>query len=81
MGLFILEDKHLEHVPGTATLEDLDEVASAAREHHGDTEVKKSKDGIILVPQPSEDPNGKVKNMKMSRERPYFISTATRLLD
>lgn len=63
MGLLILEDKHLEHVPGTATLEDLNEVASAAREHHGHTELKKSKDGIIFVPQPSEDNNGMAGNM------------------
>lgn len=60
MGLGVLDDKHLEHVPGTATLEDLDELAvGAAREQAGRADVKRSKDGIILVPQPSDDPEGK----------------------
>lgn len=40
---------------GTATLEDFDQIASAARGR--DTgKLKKSKNGIILVPQPSDDP-------------------------
>ena len=38
---------------GTATLEDLDVFAAAS--HEGN--VKYSKDGVILVPQPSNDPN------------------------
>lgn len=62
MGLGILEDRHLEHVPGTATLDELDEVAAAARhEHDGRRELKKSSNGTILVPQPSDDPNGMLK--------------------
>ncbi|KAK4615484.1 hypothetical protein CLAFUW4_10172 [Fulvia fulva] len=52
MGLGVLNDHKLSHVPGTATLEDLDPLASAARGHN----VKKAKDGTILVPQPSDDP-------------------------
>ncbi|KAF2237603.1 putative MFS transporter [Viridothelium virens] len=56
MGLGILEDRKLEHVPGTATLEesrvDLDTSQVAA------TGLKTDKTGrIILVPQPSDDPN------------------------
>lgn len=39
---------------GTATLEDLDPVAAAAQ--RGGQHLKKTSDGIILVPQPSEDP-------------------------
>jgi len=59
MGLGVLDDRHLEHVPGTATLEDLDELAvGAARERAGRAEVKRSKDGIILVPLPSDDAEG-----------------------
>ncbi|KAK5173389.1 uncharacterized protein LTR77_002070 [Saxophila tyrrhenica] len=53
MGLGILEDKHLQHVPGTATLDDLDPLSSAPRHNN----VKHSKDGTVLVPQPSDDPN------------------------
>ena len=42
-----------DHMQGTATLEDLDPIAGASQ--HGN--LKHSKDGIILVPQPSDDPN------------------------
>ena len=52
MGLGILEDRKLEHVPGTATLDDLGGRIDAPR----DVRVKRSKDGTILVPQPSDDP-------------------------
>ncbi|KDQ52945.1 hypothetical protein JAAARDRAFT_61535 [Jaapia argillacea MUCL 33604] len=55
MGLGILEDKHLGvDVPGTCLLDDL----HAA--HHAEpssTHLKRTKDGIILVPQPSDSPN------------------------
>lgn len=61
MGLFVLEDTHLEHVPGTATLDDLDEQNAGAQEHGVHGELKKSKNGTILVPQPSDDPNGMYK--------------------
>lgn len=57
MPLGILQDRHLEHVPGTATLEDLDPVAALQQEADG-KELKKSRNGTILVPQPSNDPNG-----------------------
>ena len=53
MGLGVLNDTKLHHVPGTATLEDFDQLAGAPRGEH----VKRSKDGTILVPQPSDDPN------------------------
>ncbi|KAF2168980.1 hypothetical protein M409DRAFT_20991 [Zasmidium cellare ATCC 36951] len=52
MGLGVLNDRKLQHVPGTATLEDLDPLAAAPNGEH----VKKAKDGTILVPQPSDDP-------------------------
>ncbi|KAF2630705.1 MFS general substrate transporter [Macroventuria anomochaeta] len=57
MGLGILEDRHLEHVPGTAFVLDGDrkrEVAQDAARSH----LKYDKTGkILLVPQPSDDPN------------------------
>lgn len=55
MGLGVLEDKHLDNVPGTATIADLDELNVAQRTTTG--VVKYSRSGIILVPQPSDDPN------------------------
>ncbi|KAF3152821.1 hypothetical protein TWF569_002646 [Orbilia oligospora] len=57
MGLGILEDRHLAHVPGTAILEDDiqgDEVPVL------DPNLKYDNTGprpIVLVPQPSDDPN------------------------
>ncbi|KAF2015979.1 MFS transporter-like protein [Aaosphaeria arxii CBS 175.79] len=58
MGLGILDDHHLEHVPGTAlVLEDdrrRDEEQNAAR----NANLKYDRTGkILLVPQPSDDPN------------------------
>lgn len=57
MGLGVLEDRQLEHVPGTAFVLDGDrkrEVAQGAVHHH----LKYDKTGkILLVPQPSDDPN------------------------
>ncbi|KAM0721631.1 hypothetical protein Q7P37_002556 [Cladosporium fusiforme] len=74
MGLFILDDKHLEHVPGTATLDELDEVAAAARhEHHSRRELKKSSNGTILVPQPSDDPNDPLNYPLWRRDLITFI--------
>ena len=58
MGLGILEDKHLEHVPGTAHVLDGDrrrEVESHVAQREG---LKYDGSGkILLVPQPSDDPN------------------------
>ncbi|KAI0025805.1 MFS general substrate transporter [Xylariomycetidae sp. FL0641] len=61
MGLGVLEDKHLDHVPGTALLTD----AIGADHHHHrgrlDTSALrhgKGKDAdVVLVPQPSNSPN------------------------
>ncbi|EPQ61258.1 MFS general substrate transporter [Gloeophyllum trabeum ATCC 11539] len=59
MGLGVLEDKYLgQDVPGTCLLDDLH-----AKKHGAPVvdpsrpDVKRSKDGIILVPQPSDSPN------------------------
>ncbi|KAF2734535.1 serine/threonine kinase 16 [Polyplosphaeria fusca] len=59
MGLGVLEDRHLEHVPGTALLADI--VGEQEHRYHGrDTSALKHATGrnkdIVLVPQPSESP-------------------------
>ncbi|KAF2188702.1 serine/threonine kinase 16 [Zopfia rhizophila CBS 207.26] len=59
MGLGILEDHHLQHVPGTALLTDM--LDSQQHQYHGrDTSALKHGTGrnkdIVLVPQPSESP-------------------------
>ncbi|KAL5485631.1 hypothetical protein ACEPAI_6672 [Sanghuangporus weigelae] len=57
MGLGILSDPYLgENVPGTSLLDDLHARGS---KHYdaSDPNVKRGKDGIILVPQPSDSPN------------------------
>lgn len=61
MGLGVLEDSHLEHVPGTALLTD---VLDAQQQHrHGvlDTSALRHDKGrdadVLLVPQPSRSPN------------------------
>jgi hypothetical protein len=70
MGLGILEDHKLEHVPGTAfVLEDdrrREEEQAVAR----DFNLKYDKTGkTLLVPQPSDDPNDPLVRMCL------FIST------
>ncbi|KAI2615331.1 MFS general substrate transporter [Hypoxylon sp. NC1633] len=61
MGLGVLEDKHLPHVPGTALLTDV--VGSDNHHHHGALDTSalrhgKGKDSdVLLVPQPSRSPN------------------------
>ncbi|GAA6005560.1 hypothetical protein JCM10207_005250 [Rhodosporidiobolus poonsookiae] len=61
MGLGILEDKHLKHVPGTSVFsKDPNAVAAAAFEGVDLSLLKHGKgkhSHIILVPQPSDDPN------------------------
>ncbi|KAF3906503.1 hypothetical protein ABW20_dc0106905 [Dactylellina cionopaga] len=58
MGLGILEDHHLAHVPGTAILEDSN--SELEDNHVLDPNLKYDTTGpvpIVLVPQPSDDPN------------------------
>ena len=61
MGLGILDDKHLQHVPGTSVFSD-DVNATALKAYEGiDLDQLKHAKGknahIVLVPQPSDDPN------------------------
>jgi hypothetical protein len=56
MGLGVLEDKALEHVPGTVYV--FDDASRTAVEAERDTHSKRDKTGrIILVPQPSDSPD------------------------
>ncbi|KAI0010468.1 MFS general substrate transporter [Xylariaceae sp. FL0662B] len=63
MGLGVLEDNHLPHVPGTALLTDVIEADNEHHHHHGRLNTSalrhgKGKDSdIVLVPQPSKSPN------------------------
>jgi hypothetical protein len=61
MGLGILSDHALEHVPGTAQVfegEQRREVERKAGSRKGHSGLKYDKTGkILLVPQPSDDPN------------------------
>ncbi|KAH7906864.1 major facilitator superfamily domain-containing protein [Hygrophoropsis aurantiaca] len=57
MGLGILADRHLgEDVPGTSLLDDLHSKKPNGSAAY-DTNLKRSKSGIVLVPQPSSSPN------------------------
>ena len=57
MGLGVLDDKHLEHVPGTALLTDV----LGADGHGLNTSLLKHAKGrnsdVVLVPQPSRSPS------------------------
>ncbi|KAI0101090.1 MFS general substrate transporter [Daldinia grandis] len=61
MGLGVLEDKHLSHVPGTALLTDVGGAEDV--HHHGRLNTSnllhgKGRDSdVLLVPQPSNSPN------------------------
>ena len=61
MGLGVLDDKSLEHVPGTALPTDV--IGIDSHHHHGDLDTSLLKHGtgrnsdVVLVPQPSRSPN------------------------
>jgi MFS family permease len=56
MGLGILEPQGVEHVPGTTVY--FDETTPGEGDNHHDRHLKRDPSGtIILVPQPSDDPN------------------------
>jgi hypothetical protein len=63
MGLGIKEDKHLEHVPGTALLSELQRARQGPVDENLPPDVdtsglKHDKSGkLVLVPQPSDSPN------------------------
>ncbi|KAI9848685.1 MAG: hypothetical protein M1837_006772 [Sclerophora amabilis] len=58
MGLGVLRDRRMEHVPGTVFV--LDDISRTPARNPDNTRLKYDKNGtvpIILVPQPSDDPN------------------------
>ncbi|UPK99501.1 hypothetical protein LCI18_010436 [Fusarium solani-melongenae] len=58
MALGILEAPGVEHVPGTTRYFDDPSQPQAANEHHENLKFDRSgKEPIILIPQPSDDPN------------------------
>jgi len=77
MGVGILEDKHLEVVPGTAIFSEDPNAAALAAFQHLDIHKLKHATGkhseIILVPQPSDDPNDPL-NWPRWRKHAYFAT-------
>jgi len=66
MALGVLEDRALEHVPGTVYV--YDDESRPAAEAARDTHLKRDKTGrIILAPQPSNDPNDPLVPMSVYR--------------
>lgn len=58
MGLGILDDRHLQHVPGTAQVLQGEARTEVERNVVRDAGLKYDPTGtILLVPQPSDDPN------------------------
>lgn len=54
MGFGILQSSSMEHVPGTTLLY---EKSAHAEEHTGNLKGAPGRPELILVPQPSDDPN------------------------
>ncbi|KYK56897.1 Major facilitator superfamily domain, general substrate transporter [Drechmeria coniospora] len=57
MGLGILEPKSGEHVPGTTRLKYFDDSNNQTEASGNEAPPLKCQNGIILIPQPSDDPN------------------------
>ncbi|KAL5525242.1 hypothetical protein ACEPAF_9111 [Sanghuangporus sanghuang] len=77
MGLGILEDNHLEHVPGTTLFRD-DPNAVAEDVYQGiDLQSLKHAEGknshIVLVPQPSDDPNDPLNWSRVKKHTVFFV--------
>ncbi|BGP07936.1 putative MFS-type transporter [Rhodotorula toruloides] len=80
MGCWIAESTHTRetHVPGTSLLDDLK--ASPATQEQS-THLKRDKNGIVLVPQPSDDPRDPLNWPTWKRELAYWnIVFATSLV-
>ncbi|KAJ9613284.1 hypothetical protein H2200_003226 [Cladophialophora chaetospira] len=75
MPLGILEDYHLEHVPGTAPLEMIESAGIPEAGLADSLGLKYDPTGkIILVPQPSDDPNDPL-NWPRWRKEMFIIAT------
>ena len=83
MGLGILEDRHLQNVPGTSLFND-DPNAIAMKAFEG-LDISKLKHGqgkyahIVLVPQPSDDPNDPLNwpQWRKNMVSPHIVLDAT----
>ncbi|OQU97100.1 hypothetical protein CLAIMM_03091 [Cladophialophora immunda] len=74
MPLGILEDSKMEHVPGTAPLETVRNAASPEAGLVDSNALKHDKTGkIVLVPQPSDDPNDPL-NWPRWRKEMFIVS-------
>ena len=75
MGLGILDDHKLEHVPGTSVFSD--DPNATAEAVYVDVDLSRLKHGkgkdehIVLVPQPSDDPNDP---LNWSRWKKHLVS-------
>ncbi|KDQ63300.1 hypothetical protein JAAARDRAFT_202771 [Jaapia argillacea MUCL 33604] len=77
MGLGILEDKHLEHVPGTSIFSDDPNAAAQAAYEGIDLSLLKHGTGknahVVLVPQPSDDPNDPLNWPQWKKHMVFFV--------
>ncbi|EWG37104.1 hypothetical protein FVEG_00864 [Fusarium verticillioides 7600] len=74
MPLGILEAKGIEHVPGTTQYFDDPSRPQVAGEHHGDLKrVQVGTETIILIPQPSDDPNDPLNWSLLRRDLITFL--------
>jgi hypothetical protein len=84
MGLGILSDHALEHVPGTAQVFESSqrkELERNAGSRIGRSDLKYDKTGkILLVPQPSDDPNDPLVRLIQFRRKPRY-DKRIRLID
>ncbi|PAV15819.1 MFS general substrate transporter [Pyrrhoderma noxium] len=77
MGLGILEDKHLEHVPGTTLFSDdpnaIAAVTFAGLDLSSLKHAKGKNSHIVLVPQPSNDPNDPLNWPQWKKHGVFFV--------
>ncbi|KAK7599386.1 hypothetical protein V3481_000974 [Fusarium oxysporum f. sp. vasinfectum] len=74
MPLGILEAKGIEHVPGTTQYFDDPSRPQVAGEHHGNLKrVQVGTETIILIPQPSDDPNDPLNWSLLRRDLITFL--------
>ncbi|KAF4611520.1 hypothetical protein D9613_004113 [Agrocybe pediades] len=82
MAIGILEDKYLEHVPGTALLSDLGLIHGRQANEAATLKRGTGKDShIILIPQPSDDPNDPLNWPKWRKEACFWTLAFAATLD
>ncbi|KAI5289593.1 hypothetical protein KEM52_000730 [Ascosphaera acerosa] len=78
MGLWVLDDKHLSHVPGTADI-----LQQQEQRHQVHAHLKYDTSGpepILLVPQPSDDPNDPLLWSKWKKDGILLLLCVTAVL-